>query len=223
MERIISFIRGSESERVSNGLLVTSFLSVFLVFWLFARFLKFNETRSGFALYDPILSVLGPYNHNTSIFILTYGLVIFGLFWALQSRIGMLTTNLSICFLIAFRAFTLFIFPLEPPTGILPLQDLFLKNTFYCQEVLLKDLFFSGHTASVFLLYFLIPKTWVKRVLFIGGFTLGFLLMHQHVHYTIDILAAPVFSWLSYQGACIARKSILGGRFVLESVEIAED
>lgn len=223
MERIISFIRGTESEKVSTGLLVTSFLSVFVVFWLFARFLKFNETRSGFALYDPVLSVLEPHNHNFSIFLLTYGLVVFGLYWALQTRIGVLTTNLSICLLIAFRAFTLFNFPLEPPVGIIPLQDLFLKNTFYCQEVLLKDLFFSGHTASVFLLYFIIPKKWVKKVLLIGGMTLGFLLMHQHVHYTIDIFAAPFFSWMSYQGACYARKFILGAELQVEAVEIAEE
>jgi len=222
MERIISFIKGADSEKVSNGLLTTSFLSVFVVFWLFSRFLKYNETRPGLALYDPILSSIGPYDHNLSIFLLTYGLVLFGLYWALQNRIGMLTTNLSICFLIAFRAFTLFSFPLEPPTGILPLQDLFLKNTFYCQEVLLKDLFFSGHTASVFLLYFLIPQKWVKRVLLIGGLSLGFLLMHQHVHYSIDILAAPFFSWIAYQGACFARKYILGSEMELESIEIAE-
>ena len=106
--------------------------------------------------------------------------------------------------------------------GILPLHDLFLKNTFYCQEVLLKDLFFSGHTASVFLLYFLIPQKWVKRVLLAGGLTLGFLLMHQHVHYTIDIVAAPFFSWIAYQGACFARKYILGSELQLESVEMAE-
>ena len=161
MERIISFIKGADSEKVSNGLLTTSFLSVFVVFWLFSRFLKYNETRPGLALYDPILSSIGPYDHNLSIFLLTYGLVLFGLYWALQNRIGMLTTNLSICFLIAFRAFTLFSFPLEPPTGILPLQDLFLKNTFYCQEVLLKDLFFS----CIFALFFDPPKMGQKGLI----------------------------------------------------------
>ncbi|HRD07077.1 MAG TPA: hypothetical protein PK037_05910, partial [Saprospiraceae bacterium] len=66
-------------ERVSPTLLITSFLSVFFVFFLFARFLKFNETRSGILINDPILSMLGPSNHNVEIFLLTYGLVIFGL------------------------------------------------------------------------------------------------------------------------------------------------
>jgi hypothetical protein len=224
MERIKMQMKITCGERVSTTLLITSFLSVFFVFFLFARFLKFNETRSGILINDPILSTLGPTNHNVEIFLLTYGLVIFGLSWALRTRIGMLTTNISICFLIAFRAFTLFSVPLEPPMGIIPLEDMFLKNTFYNQQVLLKDLFFSGHTAAVFLLYFLIQKNWVKTVLLAGGLLLGFLLMKQHVHYSIDIFIAPFFSWLSYQGATLVKNFITEEETEsLEMLEISND
>ena len=123
----------------------------------------------GILINDPILSMLGPSNHNVEIFLLTYGLVIFGLSWALRTRISMLTTNISICFLIAFRAFTFFSVPLEPPIGIIPLEDMFLKNTFYNQQVLLKTCFSRTTLLLSFLLYFLVQKSWVKNVLLAGG------------------------------------------------------
>ncbi len=224
MERIKTKIKISGEDGVSPTLLVISFLSVFFVFFLFARFLKFNESRIGHLINDPILSNWGPSDHNIEIFILTYGLILFGLSWALRTKIGMFTTNLSICFLIAFRAITLYLVPLEPPTGIIPLEDVFLKNTFYNQDVLLKDLFFSGHTAAVFLLYFLIQKSWVKYVLLAGGICLGMLLMRQHVHYSIDIFIAPLFSWLSFQGASIVKNLITEEETeTLEMFEVSND
>jgi len=62
-------------------------------------------------------------------------------------------------------------------------------------------LFFSGHTATVFLLFLCLKKKQDKWLALGGSVLTGFLLLVQHVHYTIDVLAAPVFTYFIYISA----------------------
>ena len=58
-----------------------------------------------------------------------------------------------------------------------------------------KDLFFSGHVSTMMVLV-LIEKNRLAKILKITGTVImGFLLAWQHVHYTIDLLAAPVITY----------------------------
>jgi membrane-associated phospholipid phosphatase len=93
---------------------------------------------------------------------------------------------------------TITLVPLDPPAGLIPLVDP-LSNFFYGDKFVTKDLFFSGHTSSVFLLCLTIPGRTDKKLALIATFIVGFLLLVQHVHYTLDILGGFLFAWIAYK------------------------
>ncbi|MNR34437.1 PAP2 superfamily protein [compost metagenome] len=116
-----------------------------------------------------------------------------------------MSRNTSICltalwayiFLCAARIITISIVPLHPPKEIIELIDP-CSVVFYGSNVITKDLFFSGHTATVFLGALCLENKREKMVAFIASGIIGVLLLIQHVHYTADVLAAPIFSWICW-------------------------
>lgn len=176
---------------------------------MFSYVLLWNEARSGFPINDIVLDNIGPYENHLLIFILTYGLLLLGLSFSLRTKEGWIATNFSVVVFLLFRTITLAILPLNPPEHIIPLEDLFLTSTFYSNKVYVRDLFFSGHTCAVFLLYFLIDKPIIKKVLLFGGTLLGTLLILQHVHYTIDVIVAPLIAFMVFKcGEFLQKKSM---------------
>ncbi len=71
------------------------------------------------------------------------------------------------------------------------LEDPFLNNLVYPGNID-ADLFFSGHTALIFILFFLSRN----KVFIILGTLLGLMLIAQRVHYSIDVLAAIPFAYV---------------------------
>ena len=103
----------------------------------------------------------------------------------------------------------MYLVPLEPPVSHLPLQDP-LVEYFGTGTMLTKDLFFSGHTATLFTLFLIADKGVFKYLLLVGLLLVAFLVLVQHVHYTIDIVAAlfvtyGCFSLLGY----LSKKGLL--------------
>lgn len=73
-----------------------------------------------------------------------------------------------------------------------PITAFFLNSV----NVVTKDLFFSGHISAMCLfLYFTDNKVW-KTYLMIATPMLALLILWQHVHYTIDVVAAPFFAFI---------------------------
>jgi membrane-associated phospholipid phosphatase len=58
-----------------------------------------------------------------------------------------------------------------------------------------KDLFYSGHTASLFIMFFIARNRVWKIICFIGAIIVPVLLVWQRVHYTIDVLFAPLAAY----------------------------
>jgi FtsH-binding integral membrane protein len=89
------------------------------------------------------------------------------------------------------RQICILLVPLEAPQGIIPLSDIFLENTFYPNETpLTKDLFFSGHVASIWI-YFLCTNNKILRFLFfIGTISMSFMVLSMRIHYTYDVVGA---------------------------------
>lgn len=163
---------------------------------LFIQFLAFNEQRSiqyGFEFPDPAFLVLPLLDLSWIIFIVTYGslllyIIIFHKDHELFSKL-MFTYG----FLILFRMVSISILPLGAPSDIIFLDDPFL-NTFIYPGKIEADLFFSGHTALIFGMYFLSGRKWYFLVL---AFILGALLVMQRTHYSIDILGAIPFAYFA--------------------------
>ncbi|MCB9047756.1 MAG: hypothetical protein H6550_16595, partial [Chitinophagales bacterium] len=88
---------------------------------------------------------------------------------------------------------------LEPPAGIIVLRDLFLENTVYPHDApLTKDLFFSGHVASIWI-YFLCAQRKFLKVYFVAAtLCMAFMLLSMRVHYSYDVYGAIFFTTLIY-------------------------
>jgi membrane-associated phospholipid phosphatase len=179
--------------RVLTGLIiVVSLLSTFPVFF------QHIERRHGNLLNDPLLRLLTPHNISVPLFIVIWAITGYSIYRAAQTPMMFLTYLWSFIFLSLFRMLTITLVPLDPPAGLIPLVDP-LSNFFYGDKFVTKDLFFSGHTSSVFLLSLTIPGRTDKKLALIATFIVGFLLLVQHVHYTLDVLGGFLFAWIAYK------------------------
>ena len=98
--------------------------------------------------------------------------------------------------LLFFRTLFIYILPLEAPKGMIFLQDPITAFFLNSVNVVTKDLFFSGHISAMCLfVYFSDNKKW-KTYLMFATPLLAMLILWQHVHYTIDVVAAPFFAFI---------------------------
>ena len=179
--------------RVIAGLIIiVSILSSFPVFF------QHIEQRHGILLNDPVLQLLTPHNVSLPLFIVIWAISGYSIYRAAQTPQMFLNFLWSFILLSLFRCLTISLVPLDPPSGLIPLVDP-LSNFFYGKNFVTKDLFFSGHTSTVFLLYLTIPGRSDKKLALLASFIVVFLLLVQHVHYSLDILGGFVFAWISYQ------------------------
>lgn len=165
----------------------------------FAWLLAYIETRQGHTFYDPILNFFKPRDVSDFIFFVTYTTAIIALVYAFSSPYKFLHLIQMYGSLTVLRIITLFFIPLEPPSEIIPLRDEFLTNTFYAGAQNLKDLFFSGHAATLFLFYFFSTNKVLKYLFLIAGIAVSIGVVLQHVHYSYDVIAAPIFAYIAYR------------------------
>lgn len=114
--------------------------------------------------------------------------------------------NMVVTFLLAFtlllatRILTISTTRLIAPPELIIMNDP-IGDILYSSGFITQDLFYSGHTASLFLLYLCSYKKADRYYLLFSAIVIGVLLLIQHVHYTIDIVFAPFFAygcfWLS--------------------------
>jgi len=97
------------------------------------------------------------------------------------------------------RMASLYLFTLEAPEGTIPLRDPFLTVFAYGKEVYVKDLFFSGHVSTLCILFLVEERKIIRQVILILTLIVAVLLAWQRVHYTLDVLAAPIVSWLVFR------------------------
>ena len=167
--------------------------------YFFAWFLNYVETRQGHVFYDPILNFLRPRDVSDFIFFTTYSAGILGLCYGFANPYRTIHLCQMYTLLTIFRIITLFIFPLDPPTAIIPLKDSILENTFYNEGGNVKDLFFSGHTATLFLFFFFTKHRTLKWIFFACAISVAIAVVIQHVHYSYDVIVAPLFAYISYK------------------------
>ncbi|MEO8056480.1 MAG: phosphatase PAP2-related protein [Acidobacteriota bacterium] len=163
-----------------------------------ARFLTFVEARPGVALPDPVLALLAPRDLTWLTFSLIYLGLAFGVARLATDPRALLVALQAYVLMVIFRMAAMWVTPLEAPPGMIPLHDP-LVRLFGPGKLLTKDLFFSGHTSTLFLLALAVPGR-RSRVFFLACTgAVGVSVLAQHVHYTIDVLAAPFFAYASFR------------------------
>ncbi|MDN3599108.1 phosphatase PAP2-related protein [Mucilaginibacter myungsuensis] len=149
------------------------------------------EKRPGIRLNDWVLDQIPAHNVSFLIFAIIWGMGALALVRAAK-RPGMYVTFVwAYSFIILVRFCTISMIKLDPPAGLINLVDP-ITGLFYGGNVITKDLFFSGHTATLFLIFLTLQKKTDRIIGLIAVIAVGILLLVQHVHYTLDVIVAPI-------------------------------
>ena len=184
------------------GIWIVSLITTLTVLVIVGLYLCYNESRTnGTVLDDFVLDRILPRDVSTILFSITWICILGSLPILLRTPERAMRVFWGISVMGLTRCIVMYLVPLEPPIGIVPLRDPFVEGVFYDNKVLVKDLFFSGHTSNMVLLTLLMDIKWLKIILAFASAAVGYLLMVQHVHYAIDIIAAPFFAYLAYRAA----------------------
>lgn len=156
------------------------------------------ENRQGVVLNDPMLSMFNPINLTWFIFALLYIGIIIAVIKLLKNTDLLSLALQAFIVMELFRTLAMLLIPLDPPIDMIGLKDPVIE-IFGTGQMLTRDLFFSGHTASLFLLFLIFLKNKIKYFYLVSTILVGIALILQHVHYSIDVLSAPFFAYGSYR------------------------
>jgi hypothetical protein len=161
-------------------------------------FFQVIEQRKGMIIYDPVLNLLPPMDVSLPLFLLIWSVALLFLIRSFKDPGLFLLVLYSFTCLTILRMIAISLVPLEPPPGLMVLKDP-LSNSFYGRSFITKDLFFSGHTASLCLLFFCFRRKTDRLLAFCATIAVAFLVLLQHIHYTLDVIVAPFFVFFSYK------------------------
>ena len=178
--------------RLISGTLIMLGLVFILPF-----FFSHIEKRKGAPLNDWMLAHIQPHNVSVLIFAIIWGMIVFIMIRAIYHPTIYIKYCWTLIFVCVARFISISLVPLAPPVGLIPLTDP-LTGIFYGNASITKDLFFSGHTATLTLIFLCLERRTDKIIAFIAVIVVAFLLLVQHIHYTIDILAAPIVVYVLY-------------------------
>lgn len=181
------------------GVVSITFISLIPFYLFLVPYLQFIEHRQGIVIYDPLLNILPVKDFSTLIFLIIYTSVVIMILYSLRSP-WLLLRNIHIFIVLQYlRNICLYFTPLDPSPDIIALHDPVLEALAYNQTPLLKDLFFSGHTATCVVFLIIVKKIKALLLIFVMvTITMIFLLLVQHCHYTVDILGGILFAVISY-------------------------
>ena len=183
--------RGRREFIVSTVVLIASLYAL-------SSFLDFVESRNGTVLNDPLLALFRPIDVTWLVFLIIYGSLALAVALLIKEPNRLLFTLQLYAMMIIVRMAAMYVVPLNPPEKMIPLADPFIQY-FGSLKLLTKDLYFSGHTATMFILFLTAGRRKVKILFLAGTVLVAVLVLLQHVHYTIDVLSAPFFTYGCYR------------------------
>lgn len=191
--------RSAWSSRKYRTLTITGSIIVLGILVSFPFFFSFIEQRQGILLNDRLLLLIPPIDVSIATFMVIWSMTVLLCIRCVQDPsifIVFLWCFIILCF---SRMITIILVPLNPPPGLIPLKDP-LSSIFYggTNKFIQKDLFYSGHTSIQFLMFLTLKKRTDKMLALLCAITIGTLVLMQHIHYTIDVLAAFLFSYFIY-------------------------
>jgi hypothetical protein len=150
-------------------------------------------------LADPLLELFEAVDVSWVTFGILYASFI-SAFFLLLPRPGRLAHGFTAYGLMfALRSVAMYLTPLDPPEGMLALRDPFVQLFSPGGAELTRDLFFSGHTASMFLVMLMAPGRRSRALYAVAAAAVAACVLLQKVHYGIDVFVAPAYSYLAYR------------------------
>ena len=174
--------------------IITGLLILLLILLVFPVFFAYIENKQGVQLNDMLLNYLPAIDLSVPIFILIWGGTVIIIYKCLKRPYVFALFIWAYIILCITRIITISLFTLEPPQSIIPLTDP-LGNIFYGGKFIRKDLFYSGHVSTQFLISLCIYNKVYKRIMQATTFILAAMVLIQHIHYSMDVLAAPIFAY----------------------------
>jgi hypothetical protein len=163
-----------------------------------AQYLLYIENRPGALVTDPLFEWFQPIDLTWTTFTIIYVC----LFLAVV-RLSYMPRRFCMAFqsymvFLIFRTSMMFVLPLEAPAKMIILEDP-LVEFLGTGRTLTKDLFFSGHTSTMFLMTLTaVSRKWQIGFL-LGTLIVAVCLILQQVHYTVDVLVAPFVTYGCYR------------------------
>jgi hypothetical protein len=178
--------------------IVITFLLLTLVLQALTNFLNYVEARKGVVLSDPILNLFNPIDLTWLTFVLIYVSIVVAIVTLFKNPGRLLFAVQLYTLMVIVRIIAMYLLPLEPPSKMIILNDPFVEF-FGTGHTLTKDLFFSGHTATLFILFLVSEKKIIKMTFLISTILVAIAVLLQHIHYTIDVFAAVFFTYTCYK------------------------
>jgi len=193
-----SIWRETWSDSIKRQQIIIGTAIMMSVVFTMPLFFTHIEKRQGTLINDPVLAAIPPHNVSVLIFAVIWGMVLLAMVRAAYRPSIYIIYCWALIPITIARFIAISIVPLEPPIGLQPLIDP-LTGVFYGQHFITKDLFFSGHIATLTLIFLSLRKKSDRIIGFIATIIVAFLLLVQHIHYTIDILASPGIVYICYR------------------------
>ncbi len=163
-----------------------------------SKFLLIMEQRPGVVIPDPIHAMVGPVDLTWLIFFVLYGSLLLAFIWLWNEPQLIFRGLRAYAILLSLRMLGIYLLPLDAPPNMIPMPDPIIQAiASNSGELLTRDLFFSGHTSSMFLAAFIMPTAGRRWLYIVLGAVVGLSLILQHVHYSVDIMVAPMAALFS--------------------------
>lgn len=170
---------------------------VICILSILPNFFDVIELRHGMVLNDWVLNRLPAINLSVPIFIVIWSMALLMAIRCIKNPYTLMVMVWSFFFLTLSRIITISLVPLDAPIGLILLKDP-LSNSFYHGPFITKDLFYSGHTSTQFLMFLCLQKRWEKGIALFSTVAIGIMVLIQHVHYSVDVIIAPIGAYLAY-------------------------
>jgi hypothetical protein len=197
----ISWSEAWQEPRFRNKTIIALIL-VAIILILLPTFFAFIEKREGMVLQDFVLERLPASDVSIPTFIIIWSVVLLVFYRIYQSPRLFLVVAYGFILMCLARVLTISLLPLNPPPGLITLKDPIANIAYGGKGIFItKDLFYSGHTGNMFLFFLCLQAKWDKIIALAASFMVGILVLIQHIHYSIDVISAFIFTYFLYLGA----------------------
>jgi hypothetical protein len=198
----IAYVRGMTTWKevlgTTRGRMVAlmTFAPLAILILVYGRFLTAVEARKGVRLADPLLSEIPSADLTWQIFLVLYVALLAAILTLAPRPLLLFRAIHCYVLLVLIRMAFMWVTPLDPPDGMIILADPVVESFAGDGGVsLTRDLFFSGHTSILTMMALTARDRRMQWIFGVCAALIAVMVLVQHVHYTIDVLVAPLAAW----------------------------